>query len=123
VRDQTPTQRVRQVVDQGDVAEDVFLAQVDPVRFERVEAVRGEDQDLATLARDPQRFLERLAVVFNVLDNLVEQDRVKDAVRERQRLADRADKATDAPSAPLRSLEASMSIPTASSVKSLKRRT
>src|SRR5438094_815146 len=73
-------QRVGEPVDERDVAEDEALAEVDPVRLERIEAVRGVDHGVAAGGDDAQRLAESFAVVAHVLDHFVEHDDVEGGV-------------------------------------------
>src|SRR5262249_46386155 len=70
----------RQPVHEGNQPKNVAFAQVDAVRLEQVEPIRGVDDDAAARPEDAQAFRDRPGVVADVLDDLVEHDHVEGRV-------------------------------------------
>src|SRR5262249_16425294 len=71
------------VVDQGQEPEEVAAAQVEAVRLEEVETIGRVDDDAAARPQTAVRFDDRLAIVVDVLDHLVQQDHVEELIRKR----------------------------------------
>src|SRR5919198_1363037 len=91
--DQLVPQPIGQVVHAQDVAETVLPPPEDAVRLERIQAVRGIDHDVPAVSEHSQGVLDGLAIVPNVLDDLVEDKDVEGLLTEWERLPGRRDQA------------------------------
>ena len=72
VRREFGTQKIRQPADEGNVAENVPLAEIRAVRLERVQTIRREDDDASAALADAVRFANRLAIIRDVFDYFVQ---------------------------------------------------
>jgi hypothetical protein len=66
VRRELGTQKIGQPADEGNVAEDVPLAEIRAVRLEWIQTIRREDNNGTTALTDAMRFANRLRVVRDV---------------------------------------------------------
>lgn len=74
-------QAVRQVVDKGNIAEDIALAEIEAVGLEGKKTVGGKDDDVPAGLKDPYCFLNRLSVVINMLQNFVQEDHIEHIIK------------------------------------------
>src|SRR5581483_3315247 len=72
----------REVIDERQQAEEIALADEEPVSFERVEPVGRVDDDVPTGRQAAIGLLDRHPVVVDVLDNLIQEDHGEGAVGE-----------------------------------------
>src|SRR5690606_33759773 len=86
MRDEAVTERRGEPVHERDVAENVATAQVNAVRLEWVEPVGCVEDAGASRSQDARDLADRLPVVLDVLDDLVQDDDVHAAVTHGERL-------------------------------------
>ena len=70
-------QHIRQVINQGRIAEMIFAAPIMAVLLNRIPAIRREQHQSPTRFQNTHHFLNRHAVISDVFDHFVGDDGIK----------------------------------------------